>query len=117
MRIGELSRATGASPRSLRYYEEQGLLGTQRTGTGHRRYGADAPTVVGHIRAMLAAGLPTAVIRQVLPCVEGPGPQVNSCVSDLLRDRLHDIETQIGTLETAHTALAGLLASTAPAVR
>lgn len=31
MRIGELSKRTGVSPRSLRYYEEQGLLTSSRS--------------------------------------------------------------------------------------
>ncbi|RJO68229.1 MerR family transcriptional regulator [Nocardia panacis] len=113
MRIGELAHTTGVSPRLLRYYEEQGLLTTQRAVSGHRRYTEDAPVVVGHIRAMLAAGLSTNVIRQVLPCVEGPGPQVNACVAEVLRDRLHGIEEQIHTLENARSALTGLLATTA----
>ncbi|TBL33964.1 MerR family DNA-binding transcriptional regulator [Verrucosispora sp. NA02020] len=37
MKIGELSRLTGVSPRLLRYYEEQGLLTSYRIGAGHRR--------------------------------------------------------------------------------
>ncbi|MFI5897699.1 MerR family DNA-binding transcriptional regulator [Actinoplanes sp. NPDC051513] len=38
MRIGDLSAATGASTRSLRYYEEQGLLTSTRTPGGQRVY-------------------------------------------------------------------------------
>jgi DNA-binding transcriptional MerR regulator len=43
MRIGELSRRTGVSQRSLRYYEEQGLLMPARLASGtedrlHRRH-------------------------------------------------------------------------------
>lgn len=73
MRIGELSRATGASPRSLRYYEEQGLLRPRRddSGYGHRRYDADAVDTVHAIRALLAAGVPTGLIYDLLPCAQG----------------------------------------------
>lgn len=38
MRIGELSKYTGVSPRSLRYYEEQGLLTSSRSDAGQRHY-------------------------------------------------------------------------------
>ncbi|NED82406.1 MerR family DNA-binding transcriptional regulator, partial [Streptomyces sp. SID11233] len=34
MKIGELARRTGASVRSLRYYEQQGLLDSTRTPGG-----------------------------------------------------------------------------------
>ncbi len=38
IRIGELAARTGVSVRSLRYYEEQGLLTSLRSPSGHRRY-------------------------------------------------------------------------------
>lgn len=40
MRVGELSRRTGASVRSLRYYEECGLLASERAASGQRHYSA-----------------------------------------------------------------------------
>jgi len=38
MRIGELARRAGASARSIRYYEEQGLLLARRQANGYREY-------------------------------------------------------------------------------
>ncbi|MEU0532043.1 MerR family transcriptional regulator [Amycolatopsis tolypomycina] len=112
MKIGELARLTGVSPRLLRYYEEQGLLTSQRAGRGHRRYAEDAPAIVGDIRALLAAGLPTVVIREVLPCVEGPGLELEHCAAPVLREQLRGIDRRIATLQSARTALAGLLSAT-----
>lgn len=112
MKIGDLARETGVSPRLLRYYEEQGLLTSHRVGHGHRRYVGDAPVVVGHIRALLAAGLPTSVIRQVLPCVEGPGPELEHCAAPTLRGQLRGIDNKISTLQNARSALSDLLAAT-----
>lgn len=111
MRIGELARATGVSPRLLRYYEEQGLLTSYRVGNGHRRYADDAPAVVSHIRALLAAGLPTRVIREMLPCVEGPGPVLQHCATPTLEQHLYGIDSKISELQDARSALAGLIAT------
>ena len=72
MRIGALSRATGASVRSLRYYEEQGLLTSARTGTGQRTYGEDAVARVRLLRQLYNAGLSSTTIATVLPCVDHP---------------------------------------------
>ncbi|MGW0503344.1 MerR family transcriptional regulator [Micromonospora sp. NPDC003241] len=113
MKIGELSRLTGVSPRLLRYYEEQGLLTSDRIGAGHRRYADDAPVVVGRVRALLAAGLTTSVIREVLPCVQGPGPELEHCAAPTLSDQLRGLDARISTLQNARTALAHLLATTA----
>nr|WP_308205561.1 MerR family DNA-binding transcriptional regulator [Frankia sp. AiPs1] len=38
MRIGELSKRTGVSPRSLRYYEEQGLPSPRSSEKGRRTF-------------------------------------------------------------------------------
>ena len=69
MRIGELSARSGVSPRSLRYYEERGLLTSRRTSGGHREYGEDAVERVDRVQCLLGAGLNTETIRELLPCV------------------------------------------------
>ncbi|MER7718958.1 MerR family transcriptional regulator [Streptomyces flaveolus] len=109
MRIGELARATGVSVRLLRYYEEQELLAPRRDAGGHRRYPAEAVTEVARIRTLLAAGLPTRVIRRLVPCVLGDGPEVDVCVQDLLREQLAGLDTRIAHLQQARAALGELL--------
>ncbi|OZD11656.1 hypothetical protein CH253_07275 [Rhodococcus sp. 06-156-3C] len=71
MQIGELSNRSGASVRSLRYYEQQGLLASQRASNGYRTYSDDAVTTVEAIRSLLEIGLPTALLKDVLPCTLG----------------------------------------------
>ncbi|AEW99600.1 putative transcriptional regulator (plasmid) [Streptantibioticus cattleyicolor NRRL 8057 = DSM 46488] len=56
MRIGELARRSGVSERSLRYYEQQGLLRSQRTPGGQREYGDWAVDRVIRVQALYAAG-------------------------------------------------------------
>jgi MerR family redox-sensitive transcriptional activator SoxR len=36
--IGEVSRRSGVASSALRFYEERGLISSQRAGSGHRRY-------------------------------------------------------------------------------
>jgi MerR family redox-sensitive transcriptional activator SoxR len=36
--IGEVSRRSGVAASALRFYEERGLIVSQRVGSGHRRY-------------------------------------------------------------------------------
>ena len=73
MRIGELARRTGVPARLLRYYEDQGLLAPPRTRNGYRDYGEPLVDRVVQIRGLLDAGLPTRIIRRILPCLDGPG--------------------------------------------
>jgi len=71
MKISELARTTGASARSLRYYEELGFISPQRRSNGYREYDESAVAVVGTIKTLLDLGLPSALIEQILPCTRG----------------------------------------------
>ena len=72
MKIGELAERTGVSRRLLRYYEEQGLLIPSRALNGYREYAEAHVDVVQQISGLLDAGLPTRIIRQLLPCLDQP---------------------------------------------
>ncbi|MFC9796868.1 MerR family transcriptional regulator [Streptomyces sp. NPDC127584] len=72
MRIGELSERTGTPRRLLRYYEEQGLIVAARLPNGYRDYDESNPDRVMQIRGLLDAGLPTRIIKQILPCLNKP---------------------------------------------
>ncbi|MFC7545253.1 MerR family transcriptional regulator [Plantactinospora sp. GCM10030261] len=81
MRIGELARRTDTTERSLRYYEEQDLLRPARRASGYREYAEDDVRVVRAIRMLLAAGLNTATIAEVLTCMTDDGEVlVPACV-------------------------------------
>jgi DNA-binding transcriptional MerR regulator len=69
MRIGQLSERTGTSRRLLRYYEEQGLITSSRCANGYREYDEASVDRVLQIRGLLDAGLPTRIIKQILPCL------------------------------------------------
>ncbi|WP_053204478.1 MerR family transcriptional regulator [Jiangella muralis] len=94
MRIGELARRTGVTERALRYYEEQNLLRPARLPSGYRDYAPSDVAAVRHVRSLLAAGLPSHLIADLLPCMVDTGdglmPGCRSMLSPLEseRDRL-----------------------------
>ncbi|MFB9906210.1 MerR family transcriptional regulator [Allokutzneria oryzae] len=100
MQIGELAERTGVSPRSLRYYERQGLLVPVRKGNGYREYDGEAVRTVCVIRSLLAAGLNTETIARMLPCMRIDEGRVVPCaglVADLAVERKR-IEREIAAL-------------------
>lgn len=67
MKIGELAARTGISPKTIRYYEDIGLLpAPPRTRSGYRDYGEDAAARLGFVRAAASVGLTLGEIREVL---------------------------------------------------
>lgn len=72
MPIGELVRRTGLSARTLRYYEECGLLApAARSGGGHRLYGPDVLERLRRIRELQdLLGFSLEEIRQVIDAEE-----------------------------------------------
>jgi DNA-binding transcriptional MerR regulator len=117
VRIGELARRAGVAPRLLRYYEEQGLLSPQRSAAGYREYAEADLDVVHHVRTLLAAGLSTATIADLLPCMGADGPRlVASCpelLDDLHRER-DRLTAMIDELAAARDGLDAVIAGAVP---
>lgn len=97
--IGELARRTGASVRSIRYYELQGLLPAMRTAAGHRRFSGDAVETVRRIRMLLEGGLPLAIVAKIMPCFTGRGSALDPCVGAYLREHLELVQERIDALD------------------
>ena len=72
MKIGELAKRTNVSTRLLRYYEEEGLLTPDRAANGYRDYAERLVDRVLQIRGLLDSGLPTRIIKQIIPCLTEP---------------------------------------------
>ncbi|MFB7508132.1 MerR family transcriptional regulator [Streptomyces broussonetiae] len=113
MLIGELSRRTGVSERLLRYYERMELIHSERRANGYREYDDKTAETVRRIRALLAAGLPTRIIRQILPCTSGEAA-LRPCPGVLtsLRDQLDVLDRRAADLETARRVLRRTIAAT-----
>ncbi|SFK87612.1 MULTISPECIES: MerR family transcriptional regulator [Amycolatopsis] len=109
MKIGELSRASGASPRSLRYYEELGLISSVRQPNGYRDYDEQTVAVVSTIKSLLDLGFPMTLIERVLPCTGDAGPLEGECSGIMarvaeIRDEMEDKARRLLETRDALTA-------------
>lgn len=116
MRIGELADASGVSTRSLRYYEEHGLIRSERTPGGWRDFDSSMIERVVMIQHLFAAGLSSVTINELLPCLEAPPEERTGVMERLLAQEVErleakrrDIDREIDTLQAlrSETALAG----------
>lgn len=94
MRIGELADASGVSTRSLRYYEEHGLIRAARTPGGWRDFDTSTVERVVLIQHLFAAGLCSVSINELLPCLESPPEERTGVMEQLLADQLDRLESK-----------------------
>lgn len=108
MRIGELAKAADTTAKTLRFYEEQGLLPpADRTPSGYRDYGPESVARIDFVHRGQAAGLTLAQIRQILE-IRDSGSAPCGHVQDLLDTRLAEIEQQIAQLTALHCTITAL---------
>lgn len=111
MKIGELAKLTGASVRSLRYYENQGLISPIRQANGYREYSPLAVETVETIKLYLNLGLSTEQIAGFLHCVLKNKEAFCAEVMPLYRSKLEDIERQLVELNQIKCNLEERMAS------
>lgn len=109
MRIGQLADHTGLNPKTVRYYEQIGLLPQpQRTPSGYRDYDhADVERLLFVRRAQLL-GFPLDDIREILALRE---QERRPCarVVHLAERELADVDGRIRELTTVREELSALL--------
>lgn len=66
MNIGQLSRMTGASVRSIRHYDKKGLLDAKRLNNGYRDFDETAIDRIQTIQLYLGSAVFTALAASVL---------------------------------------------------
>lgn len=64
--IGEIAERAGVATSALRFYEDEGLIHSERNDAGHRRYHADVLRRVSFIRTAQLVGLSLGEIREAL---------------------------------------------------
>lgn len=112
MRIGELSRRSGVSERSLRYYEQQGLLDADRGANGYREYDDAAVERASTIQMLFGMDFPKDVVRSVLAC-SGHAADASHPSHDRLAEQLGTVRDRLGDrierLTTTHEQVTAFL--------
>jgi DNA-binding transcriptional MerR regulator len=115
MRIGTLAEAAATTTRTLRYYEQEGLLTSTRTLSGYRDYGEDALLRVRNIRELLATGFTINDVREFLSYLDRDLPPIfaesGSCTTAMrvANERLTVLRERLQTLTRLHDRLAARL--------
>ncbi|WP_219467651.1 MerR family transcriptional regulator [Nonomuraea rhizosphaerae] len=116
MRIGELAERTGVSTRSLRYYEQHGLLSATRGSNGYRDYAEDDVKLVSEIRALLSVGFTLEDTRPFVDCLRSGHSTGGSCRESVAvyHRKLAQIDDDIRVLLARRAEVAAQLASACP---
>lgn len=107
--IGVVAKESGLPVKTIRYYDEIGLLKTAgRTEGGYRVFAADVLTRLGFIRRAQSLGLTLTEIKEFLD-VHDQGDLPCSHIQVKLEKKLAEIENQIQQLQVLKQELSGLL--------
>lgn len=99
--IGEVCARTGLSARTIRYYEELGLLpGVRRRAGGRRVYGAEELERLRFIQRLQLLGLSLAEIRELdaVHALRGSTAAMLERLDQLLAQRLAELDGRIAEL-------------------
>ena len=96
--IGDVVERTGVRASALRFYEDRGLIGSERNDGNHRRYSPDVLRRIGFIRVAQQVGVSLDHIAEALASLpEGRTP--NSHDWDRIARRWrHELDERIGLL-------------------
>ena len=105
LKIGEFSKLSRVSIRSLRRYDEAGLLAPVSVDpfTGYRYYSESQLPIANRIRALRDMGFPLAAVREVLGCY-GDSGALERCLllqQALAREAMEVAQRRLRLLDTA----------------
>lgn len=113
MRIGELAGEAGVPAKTIRYYEELGLMPSPaRTGSGYRDYDPSAVSRLRFIRSAQAMGLTLREIKRILDIRDG-GRAPCEHVTALIERELEEVDERMAAMRRTRGELERLLARAA----
>ena len=111
LKISELARRSGVSPRTIRFYETAGVFpAPPRAPNGYRLYTAEAAEILRFIQRAQGLGLTLAEIREMVT-IRRKGRAPCDHVRDLAERRLEAIAQALRELAAQRRMLRDLLTS------
>lgn len=108
MNIGEAGRRSGLPAKTIRYYEEIGLVRPDRRDNNYRDYGAHTLEVLRFLRRSREFGFTIEQCRALLTLYEDP-TRCSSDVKQLASSRMTEIDDKIRELKALRQSLGQLV--------
>ncbi|PTW61703.1 transcriptional regulator [Breoghania corrubedonensis] len=108
MNIGTAARQTGLPAKTIRYYEEIGLIAPERQANGYRDYGDEHVHKLRFLRRARSLGFGIEDCRQLLSLYEDRG-RASSDVKLLAQQRITEIDAKLEELTSLRDTLARLI--------
>jgi len=107
--IGELARRTGVATSALRFYEERGLIRSERTPGNQRRYPRSAVRRVSVIRAAQRCGISLDEVGAMLARLPEDRTPTAADWEELAKAWRRSLDERITTLEGLRDRLSGCI--------
>jgi DNA-binding transcriptional MerR regulator len=110
LRIGEVSKLLGVTPKALRHYEKIGLLKeAERSESGYRLYSADDLLRLQRIKRLRSLGLSLKRVRAVLGEVDQ-----DRSLREILKTLMAEVEAEMALLEDRRRRIEAMLSGEDP---
>ncbi|WP_377267394.1 redox-sensitive transcriptional activator SoxR [Peterkaempfera sp. SMS 1(5)a] len=107
--IGELAARSGLAASALRYYEDLGLIHSERTAGGQRRYSRATLRRVAFVRAAQQVGLSLEEARKALDSLPEQRPPTAAQWARVATAWQRRIDAQIAELQALRATLGGCI--------
>ncbi|KQT83995.1 Cu(I)-responsive transcriptional regulator [Aurantimonas sp. Leaf443] len=107
MNIGEASRLSGLPPKTIRYYEEVGLVRPARSGNGYRNYQERDVHLLRFLQRSRSLGFSIEEARRLLALYED-GARRSEDVKRIASRRMAEIDRKIEELNSLKRSLSTL---------
>jgi MerR family transcriptional regulator, redox-sensitive transcriptional activator SoxR len=107
--IGQLAERSGVATSALRYYEDRGLIGSERTAGNQRRYPKSVLRRVAFIRSAQRVGLTLEEVEEALSTLPAGRTPTKADWTRLSRSWRPRIDEQIARLERLRDNLDGCI--------